>query len=406
MTQQDQAWNIDTLLVHGGLNTHRANAAGTPTVNPIYASTTYVHESAESLDRAFGGKTPDGDPAFVYARQANPSSSAFENALAQIEHGVGAVAFGSGMAAIHASLLAAGLTTGAKIVVSKDVYGPSLNLLQKVFKTVGVEIVTADLCCTSAIDVIRNEEPDVIFVETISNPLVKVADLDAISAVAHEVGAVTIIDNTFATPYLVRPIEHGFDLVVHSATKYISGHGDSTGGVVVSASNVLLSQLRDYSILLGAMLSPFEAHLMLRGLRTLALRMERHSKNALQVAHFLQQHPAVAHVYYPGLSNHPHHELASKLLHAEQYGGLLAFDIKEDTREAAYRFMNQLQLCLPVTTLGDVFSLVSYPPMSSHRTLTDAERRAMGINDGSIRLAVGIENVDDIIRDLDQALTH
>ncbi len=404
MTSPDQAWNIDTLLVHGGRNTQRTNDAGTPTVSPIYASTTYLHESAEALDQAFSGKTPDGEQAFVYARQANPSADAFENALALAERGIGAVAFGSGMAAIHASLLAAGLTTGAKIVVSKDVYGPSLSLLQKLFKTIGAEIIAADLCHTGAIETLRTAEPDVIFVETISNPLVKVVDLDAISDVAHEIGAITIIDNTFATPYLVRPIEHGFDLVIHSATKYISGHGDSTGGIVVSTTNVLLNQLRDYAILLGAMLSPFEAHLMLRGLRTLALRMERHSKNALQVAHFLQQHPAIAHVYYPGLPDHPQYELASKLLRAEQYGGLLAFDLKEDTREAAYRFMNRLQLCLPVTTLGDVFSLVSYPPMSSHRTLTETERRTMGINAGCIRFAVGIENVDDIIHDLDQAL--
>lgn len=401
------SWNIETQLVHGGRtigSNHRGS--GNPTVLPIYASTTYLHESVEALDKAFEGTAPNGKPAFVYGRQGNPSASAFEEAIARIEKGVGAVACGSGMAAIHISLLAAGLTSGAKIVASQDLYGPTITLLHKLFTIAGVELVLADLCKSEAIELIRTEQPDVVYVETLSNPLVKVIDLDAISAVAKEVGAVTIVDSTFATPYLVRPIEHGFDLVVHSTTKYIGGHGDSTGGVVVSAKNTLLDQLRSYSKLLGAMLSPFEAHLMARGLRTLALRMDRQCSNALQIAHFLQQHPAIACVHYPGLPDHPHHALASKLMKDGHYGGLLAFELKEQSREAAFRFMNNLQLCLPATSLGDVFSLVSYPAVSSHRTLTAADLRSMGITEGCVRLSVGIEYMDDIINDLDQALKH
>jgi cystathionine gamma-synthase/methionine-gamma-lyase len=278
--------------------------------------------------------------------------------------------------------------------------------LQKVFKPVGVEIVLGNLCCEGAIELIRKEEPDVVYVETLSNPLVKLVDLDAISAVAREVGAVTIVDSTFTPPSMIRPIEHGFDLVLHSATKYISGHGDSGGGVVSSAKNTLLDQLRSYSILLGASLSPFEAHLMLRGLRTLALRTERQCQNALQIARYLQQHPAIDRVHYPGLSNHPQHTLASALFSNEQYGGLLSFELKEQTRAAAFRFIDSLQLCLPATSLGDVFSLVSYPPVSSHRTLTEKELQTMGITAGCIRLSVGIEHVQDIINDLDQALTR
>jgi cystathionine beta-lyase/cystathionine gamma-synthase len=265
-------------------------------------------------------------------------------------------------------------------------------------------LVLVDLCKPEAIDLIRTEQPDVIFTETISNPLVKVIDLDAISAVAKEVGAITIVDSTFTTPYLVRPIEHGFDLVVHSTTKYIGGHGDSTGGVVISAKNVLLDQLRSYSALLGATLSPFESHLVTRGLRTLALRIDRQCRNALQIAHFLQQHPAIARVHYPGLPDHPHHTLANRLMGDGYYGGLLAFELKEQSREAVFRFMNNLQLCLSATSLGDVFSLVSYPPVSSHRTLTVAELRNMGVTEGCVRLSVGIEHVEDIINDLDQAL--
>jgi cystathionine gamma-synthase/methionine-gamma-lyase len=416
MTQQDSpissptadhipSWNIETQFVHSGrtiATNQRGN--GNPTVLPIYASTTYTHESVEALDKAFAGTAPNGEPAFVYARHGNPNACAFEDALAKLEQGVGAVACGSGMAAIHVSLLAAGLTSGAKIVASQDLYGPTITLLHKVFTTVGAELVLADLCKPEAIDLIRTEQPDVIFAETLSNPLVKMIDLAAISTVAKEVGAITIIDSTFATPYLVRPIEHGFDLVVHSATKYIGGHGDSTGGVVISAKNVLLDQLRSYNILLGAMLSPFESHLMTRGLRTLALRMDRQCSNALQIAHFLQLHPTIARVHYPGLLDHPHHTLASTLMRDGHYGGLLAFELKEQSREAAFRFMNNLQLCLPATSLGDVFSLVSYPPVSSHRTLTTADLRCMGITEGCVRLSVGIERAEDIIHDLDQAL--
>jgi cystathionine beta-lyase/cystathionine gamma-synthase len=406
--QQDSAlpWSIDTLLVHGGQHRRICNDAGTPTIQPIYASTTYHYASVEDLDQAFEGVTSKGEPAFVYARQANPNAKAFETALAQAEGGVGAVSFGSGMAAIHAALLTAGLTSGAKILASKDMYGPTIGLLQKVFVPMGVEIVLSDLCCVDTSEIIHKEQPDVIYVETLSNPLVKLVNLDAISAVAQEVGAVTIVDSTFTTPYLLRPIEHGFDLVVHSATKYISGHGDSTGGVVVSAKNALLNQLQGYAILLGAMLSPFELHLMMRGLRTMALRMERQCSNALQVAGFLEEHPAIARVYYPGLATHPQHALANRLMSNEQYGGLMAFELKEQSREATYRFMNNLQLCMPVTTLGDVFSEVSFPAVSSHRTLTNAERDNMGITDGCVRLSVGIEHIDDIVQDLDQALTQ
>ena len=406
MTENDHSWNFDTRIVHSGRGNRSTSKTGMPTVPPIYASTTYLHGSAEALDSALGGKTAEGETAFAYARQGNPSASALEEALAKVEGGVGAIAFGSGMGAIHAALLAAGLAPGAKIVASKDVYGPTIGLLQKVFVPTGVELVLTDLCCPVATEIIRKEQPDIIYVETISNPLVKVIDLDEISSAAREVGAITIVDSTFTSPYLARPIEHGFDLVVHSTTKYIGGHGDSTGGAVISAKNALLDQLRSYSNLLGAMLSPFDAHLMLRGLRTLSLRMERHCTNAAQVANFLQKHPAIEHVYYPGLADHPQHDIARRLINKELYGGLLAFELKEGAREAVYRFMNSLQLCLPATSLGDVFTLVSYPPMSSHRTLTTTELNNLGIKEGCIRLSVGIENVEDIINDLDQALRN
>jgi cystathionine beta-lyase/cystathionine gamma-synthase len=402
----DASWTQETLFVHGGERLRTASPTGVPTVQPIYASTTYLHQDAEALDRAFDGPTATGEQAYVYGRQGNPSAQALETVMAQTEGGVGAVSFGSGMAAIHAALLAAGLAAGCKVVATRDMYGATIALLRQVFIPLGIEVVLHDLCVPHAAEIIRAEQPDVVFVETLSNPLVKVIDLEAISKAACEVGAVSIVDSTLTTPYLVKPIEHGFDLVLHSATKYIGGHGDSTAGVVISAKKALLDQLRTSAKLLGGILSPFEAHLMKRGLQTLPLRMERHCHNALRVAHFLGEHPAVARVHYPGLLDHPQHALANSLLQHRLYGGLLSFELKTQSRQEVFRFMDKLRLCLPATTLGDAWSLVSYPPMSSHRDLPEAERKKMGITEGCLRLSVGIEDVEDIMKDLDQALTN
>ncbi len=405
MKQYDySSWALDTLLVHSNKLSRTTNNSGKPTVEPIYTSTTYLHTNADALDQAFSGRLSSGEQAFVYARQGNPNAQTLEEVMAQAEKGIGAVVFGSGMAAIHAALLTAGLTPGTKILAAQDLYGPTIGMLRSVFVPIGVQVVLRDLCSPDVAEIIRAEQPDVIYVETLSNPLAKVMDLDLIGKAAHEVGAASIVDSTFTTPYLVRPIEHGFDLVVHSATKYLGGHGDTTAGVVISARNTLTEQLRTYATMLGAMLSAFDSYLTTRGLKTLALRMERQCTNALEVARFLQEHTAVERVHYPGLPNHPQYELATRLFRNQRYGGLLAFELKEQTREATYRFMDKLQLCLPATTLGDVYSEVSYPPMSSHRNLTASERQKFGITDGCIRLSVGIEDVNDIIHDLEQAL--
>ncbi len=238
------SWALDTLLVHSNKLSHTTNNSGKPTVEPIYTSTTYLHLNAEMLNQSFSGRLPSGEPAYVYARQGNPNAQALEAVLAQAEKGVGAVVFGSGMAAIHAALLAS----------------------RTVFVPVGVEVVLHDLCSSNVIEIVRAEQPDVIYVETLSNPLAKVIDLDTISAVAQEAGAMSIVDSTFTTPYLVKPIEHGFDLVVHSATKYLGGHGDATAGVVISARNNVVEQLHGYATMLGAMLSAFDSYLITRGL--------------------------------------------------------------------------------------------------------------------------------------------
>lgn len=399
------SWKLDTRLIHGTRHSQTSSTAGIPTVQPIYASTTYLHPDAETLDHALGGTLPSGEQAFAYARYGNPNAHSLEDVMSKAEGGVGAMVFGSGMAAIYTALLAAGLTPGSKILAPQDLYGATIALLQKIFIPAGVEVVLRDLYNQDVAALINAEQPDIVFVETISNPLVKVIDLDAISAAAHDVGAVSIVDSTFTTPYLVRPIEHGFDLVVHSATKYLGGHGDSIAGVVISAKNALLDTVRAHAVILGATLSPFESHLIMRGLKTLIVRMERQCDNALQVARFLHNHVAIERVHYPGLLSHPQHELATRLLDHKRYGGLLAFELRDMSRAAVFRFMDHLQLCLPATTLGDVYSEVTYPTIASHRDLTDSEREGMGITAGCIRMSVGIEDVEDIINDLDQALT-
>ena len=398
------SWSLDTILVHSSKLTTVTNKSGRPAVDPISMSTTYLHDNAEMLDQAFSGISPSGETTYVYARQGNPNAQTLEKVLATIERGSGAIVFSSGMAAIHAAFLASGLAPDSKILAAQDLYGPTIGMLRTIFVPMGVEVVFHDLCTPGVNEIIKEEQPDVIYVETVSNPLTKVIDLDEISACAKEVGAVSIVDSTFTTPYLVKPIEHGFDIVIHSATKYLGGHGDSTAGVVISARNNITEQLRSYATLLGAMLSPFDSFLITRGLKTLALRMERQCNNALEIAHFLQKHKAVERVHYPGLPGHPQHDLASRLLLNHRYGGLLAFELKKQNREAAFRFMDKLRLCLPATTLGDVYSEVSYPPISSHRNLTQSERQKFGITDGCMRLSVGIEDVNDILSDLDQAL--
>ncbi|MGH2506694.1 MAG: trans-sulfuration enzyme family protein [Ktedonobacteraceae bacterium] len=400
---EPQNWALDTLFVHGGERLRSMHQAGAPTIQPIYTSTTYLHTDTDRLDQAFA-ENAEGAQSFVYARHGNPNTHALEHVLARAEGGTGAIVTSSGMAAIQGALVAAGLTSGTKILVAQDLYGATVSLLRTVFAPNGVNVVFKDLCGPHASDVIRAEEPDVILVETISNPLVKVIDMDAISAAAKEVGALSIIDSTFSTPYLTQPLAHGFDVVVHSATKYISGHGDSTAGVVISNKNSFLQQMRSCSILLGAMLGSFESYLVMRGLKTLALRMERHCANALHVAHFLSEHPAIERVYYPGLECHPQHQLANQVMRKGLYGGLLTFELQAQSKAAACHFMDELHLCLPVTTLGDIHTEVSYPAISSHRNLTPQERQQNGITEGCMRLSVGIENAGDIIQDLNQAL--
>jgi cystathionine gamma-synthase/methionine-gamma-lyase len=309
------------------------------------------------------------------------------------------------MAALHAAWLACGVKRDDVILASRDCYGSTLTLLRDVFERLGVKRMEADLSDSDvACRTIRDVKPSVVHCEIISNPLLRVIDVPAISRAAHEVGARLVLDATFATPVLFRGLEHGADVVVHSMTKYLNGHGDVTGGVCVTNDSELLGGFKQAATIAGAALSPFDAWLTLRGLRTLPLRMKRHCENAMQVATFLEENEPVARVHYPGLPSHAQHDVARRLLGSRGFGGMVAFEMRDGTRRSAMQFMNALRLVQPATTLGDVWSLAMYPPESSHRDLSAEELDQAGISRGLIRLSIGIEDPEDIIGDLEQAL--
>jgi len=308
------------------------------------------------------------------------------------------------MAAIHAALLAAGVKAGTTVVAAQDVYGATYALLSRLFSTLGVRTRFVDIASLAAVEqAIVEEKPSVVLFETVSNPLLKVADTPALVEIAHRHGAEVIVDNTFASPYLFQPLAHGVDYVLHSTTKYLGGHGDVLGGVVVTSAERCVT-LRELTKLVGGNLGPNEAWLTMRGLKTLPLRMAQHCRNAARVAAWLQDHPRISRVNYPGLTDHPQHAVATRLFRSGCYGGMVSFEIADADQARVFAFMEALRLILPATSLGDVYSLIMYPAHSSHRALTPEERAQIGIGEGLVRLSVGIEDVEDIIADLEQAL--
>ena len=393
--------SFDTLVAHAG-ETHQGDDSGSewlPTSTPIHNASGFYMPSLDALDEVFAGKRPG----FFYTRDGNPTVRAFEQAVAALESAPLVGAFGSGMAAIYGALLALGVGPGDHIVATQDLYGLTRVLFTTHLADLGVRTTFVDMANLAAVEQALAEGAKVLYLETISNPLVKVLDLEALVRLAKAAGAKTVVDNTFASPYLLRPIEYGADLVVHSATKYIGGHGDVTGGTVAAADEVLGRKLHYQAKLLGAILGPNEAWLSLRGLKTLSLRMARQCDNALTVASWLADQPGVARVYYPGLPDHPQHALAGRLLNG-RFGAMLAFDLRNGDRARVGRFMDALGLIAPAPTLGDLRTLTLYPAVASHRGLTPEERLAVGISDGLVRLSVGIEEPADLIEDLKHGL--
>ena len=382
MTDQTKKRHLNTQLVHAG--ERQAPPEGQPVTTPIYASATFTYDSMQEIDQVFSGEKLG----YIYTRYGNPTTAALEDAMREIEEGAVACAYATGMAAVHAALIACDLKTGSTVLASQDLYGATTSLLNNVFTSFGVKTVTMDFSDLAAVrEKAREVRPQVLVAETISNPLLKVCDIEVAAEIAHEQSSRLIIDNTFASPYLRQPLKLGADMVVHSATKYLGGHADTMGGIVISRDKMDRPALVSVMKLVGGVLGVWEAHEILRGLKTLAVRMERQCENARRLAAHLSEHARVSRVHYPNL------------------GALVSIELKEGTRDAAFRFMDALQLCVRSTSLGDVFTSVLHPATASHRDLLPARRQEYGIVDSLVRISVGIESVDDIIADIEQALS-
>jgi cystathionine beta-lyase/cystathionine gamma-synthase len=372
----------------------------TPVNTPIYQSASFVYDGIETMDAVFGGERPG----YVYTRYGNPTVAALERAVATLEGGDTAIAYASGMAAIHATLLALEVVSGAAVVAAQDVYGATSSLLTTIFARQGVKVHLVEMTALDRVEsAIRELRPKVVLAEMISNPLLKVVDLERVAALAHAHGAMLVVDSTFTSPYLLQPLRYGADFVIHSTTKSLGGHGDVTGGIVVAPA-AYRPKLEQVARLVGGVLSPHEAYLTLRGIKTLPLRVRQQCQNAMALAQWLAGHPRIRTVHYPGLGRHSGHDVARRLLREGCFGSVLAFELVEGDRERVFAFLNGLRLCLLATTLGDIYTELLYPSMSSHRMLTPEQRSAVGISDALIRLSAGIEDAGDLIADLDQAL--
>jgi len=357
-------------------------------VAPIYQTSTYVQEEM--------GK----HKGYEYARSANPTRSALERNLARLEGGQRALAFASGMAAINAVMTL--LKAGDHVICSHAVYGGVYRLFTKVLAHFGLEFSFIDTTCTENVEKAFKKNTRLLYIETPTNPTMAVSDLKEMSRLARAHNVPLVVDNTFMSPYLQRPLEFGADMVVHSTTKFLNGHSDSIGGAVI------LNRQEDYDRLYfiqksaGAILGPFDCWLVLRGVKTLAVRMPQHDKNGRAIAAFLEPHKKVQRVYYPGLTSHPQHELAKKQM--KGFGAMLSFEL--GSLAAAQRMLRQVKVCSLGESLGGVETLISHPATMTHASVPPEERQKIGITDGLVRISVGIEDVEDLIADLDRALAH
>lgn len=359
---------------------------------PLYLTSNFTYPDAAAADRAANGH------GFLYSRQGNPTTQTLADAVAALEGAEAGLAFASGMAAVAAAVWAYG--TGGVVLASEGLYGGSFELLRELGPQHGVEAQFVPAWDLEAVRCAIGPGTRALLVETLSNPLLRVADLPALGALAAERGVALIVDGTFTTPCLSRPLEQGATVVVHSVSKYLGGHGDLIGGVAVGSREVI-QQLRRYALLLGGVMDPFTAWLCLRGLRTLPLRMERHCENAARLAQALSAMPGVRRVHYPGRADHPDHALAGKVLAAP--GGMISFELADGA--AARRFYDRLTIVSRAASLGEVASLITHPASFSHKGVPAPERQRLGIVDGLLRLSVGIEDVGDLEGDLLQALS-
>lgn len=378
--------SFSTRCIHGG----QMHDPTTGAVNvPIYATSTYAQSA------------PGEHKGFVYARGHNPTRHAFERAMADLEDGSAAFAFGSGLAAMCAVLDV--LPAGAHMIASDDLYGGSFRLFERVRKqTTGLEVSYIDMTDAEAVRAALRPNTKMVWIETPTNPMLKLTDIAAVAKIAREKGLISVVDNTFATPWNQRPISMGVDIVVHSATKYIGGHSDIIGGVAIVGDNAeLADRMKFIQNATGGILGPFDSFLALRGVKTLDVRMERHSHSAMKIAEWLSHHPKVEKVWYPGLSSHPQHELAKRQMRG--FGGMVTAVLKGDL-DASRRMLSACKIFTLAESLGGVESLIEHPAIMTHASVPKEQREALGISDGLIRLSVGIESVEDLIADLDEAL--
>jgi len=375
---------FETIAIHGGEKPDPATGA---LITPIYQTSTFVFEDV--------GKTKGYD----YSRTANPTRSALERTIATLEGGKGGFAFATGMAAETTVICL--LEQGSHIICGDDVYGGTYRLFEVVMKKFGLEFTFLRMNERNRIEEAIRPNTRMVWIETPSNPLLNIVDIEMVVDIAKKHNLMTVVDNTFATPYFLRPIEYGVDLVVHSTTKYLNGHCDIVGGAVVTATDELAEKVQFLLNAMGTCAAPFDCWLVLRGIKTLPVRMRQQEANAIAIANYLEKHPKVERVFYPGLESHPGHEVARRQM--KGFGGMVSFEI-EGGIEVVNSFLRKVEVFSLAESLGGVDSLVEHPATMSHASMPEDFRKKIGIGDDLIRLSVGLENIDDLIEDLEQAL--
>ncbi|MGD9380583.1 MAG: aminotransferase class I/II-fold pyridoxal phosphate-dependent enzyme [candidate division WOR-3 bacterium] len=385
--------HIETDVVHGGQHPDKWTGALSP---PIYQTSTFAFRDADHGASLFKEEAEG----YIYTRISNPNINLLADKMALLESAEAGSIFASGLAAIFNAAVAV-TKSGGHIVSDDTIYGGTFTLLKEYMPEFGIEVSFVDATDLNQVAAAVNERTTMLFVETPANPTMKILDIAACAKFAHSKNLLLCVDNTFATPCLQRPIELGADIVLHSATKYLGGHGDIIGGVVVGKKD-FNKKMWDKGKEIGASISPFNAWLILRGLKTLSVRMEKHCSNAMKIADYLNAHKNVEHVYYPGLTTHPGHELAKKQM--KDFGGMIGFDVKGG-KEAGKAVMNSVKLCTLAVSLGDVDTLIEHPASMTHSSYDEEELKACGIGLGFVRISVGLEHVDDLIEDLEQALS-
>lgn len=389
---------IESKAVHVG--DRKKPGAGIPSATPIYGATTFAYENTEELDKVFGEEIEGHS----YSRYGNPTNGALEELLTSFENGATTLACASGMTALHVAMTVALLDRRKSVLMANAIYGATVKLAMQVLEPFGVELNLVDICDLDAVKTaIEEHKPGCVVMETISNPLLRVGQLDKIAEMCRAAGAALIVDNTFATPLLIRPLDLGAHMTVHSLTKYLSGHGDVLGGSITTDEEHA-SMLRGMGRIYGPVLGSFEAYMTMRGMKTFPLRMERQCRNACRLANWLASHPKVANVNYPADPKHPDSETIARLLPKDLHGAIVSFDLKDAGRNEVFACMDRMKMIVRGTSLGDVHTLALYPAISSHRDIPQKQRERLGIKDSLIRISVGIEAIDDIIADLEQAI--